>query len=422
VAVAFVTLEARHPRQEPIAELVVLPAAILLMAAIRSGLAWNPTGEPPRYFDVAGKLLAGLVPYLQVPSEYPPLAFVPWLVPRLLSGDDVHAYAWLLAIQNAALATGVALCLAWLARRHWARGATSVVLALAALMVVALAPVAVWLFDLLPALLTGLALIATARGGWGTAGILLGLGTLAKLYPAVLVPLFAAWPLVAGERRALTRFLAGFGAALAIVMLPVLLLAGSHALSFLDYHRERGLQLESVPAGLVLLDRLCCGGVATLGHAFGAWEVHSPLADAMAAAQPLVMIALVALVLVAGALRFRDDVRSRGTVQPASVIAYAAAAILATIVTSKVLSPQFLVWLLPFVPLLPRSQAWLALAASGLTLLLLGSNYVGMMEMRPDHVVALNARNVLLVALLVWLVAANRPSLGRRGGIGSAPC
>jgi hypothetical protein len=133
------------------------------------------------------------------------------------------------------------------------------------------------------------------------------------------------------------------------------------------------------------------------------------------------MVAGLALVVVAGGLRFRDDVRSHGSVQPASVIGYAVAALLATIVTSKVLSPQFLVWLLPVAPLLPRPQAWLALAACGLTLVLLGSNYVGMMEMRPEHVLALNARNALLVALLVWLVAANAPSLSGRSVRGSAP-
>jgi hypothetical protein len=69
------------------------------------------------------------------------------------------------------------------------------------------------------------------------------------------------------------------------------------------------------------------------------------------------------------------------------------------------------VWLLPLAPLLPRPQALLAVLASLLTMLLLGSNYVGLMTLRPEHVLALNLRNLVLVVLMVWLVFDRRPGL-----------
>ena len=102
-------------------------------------------------------------------------------------------------------------------------------------------------------------------------------------------------------------------------------------------------------------------------------------------------------------------------------MACATAAILAVMVANKVLSPQFLVWLLPVAPLLPRPQALLAAGASLMTFVLQGNNYVGMMQQRPELVLMLDLRNVLLVALLVWLVLGNLvPDRPRLSGARSA--
>ena len=79
-------------------------------------------------------------------------------------------------------------------------------------------------------------------------------------------------------------------------------------------------------------------------------------------------------------------------------------------VVNKVLSPQFLVWLLPLAPLLPRGQAAVAVAASLLTNVFLGTNYEGLMQQRWELVLLLDLRNLLLVVLLVWLIVANLPS------------
>ena len=191
----------RSQTRSPLAEMILLFPAVVLVTAMRSGLPWAPTGEPPRYFAFAGRILAdGLMPYRDMPLEYPPLALVPWLLPRLLTGD-VHSYAWLLAVQNAALAAGIAVCLAWLARHGWSAGAPSTVLATGLLLLLGVGHVVVWLFDLLPALLVALALVAVVRDRPATAGVLLALGTLVKVFPVVLLPVLVLWYLVRGHPR-----------------------------------------------------------------------------------------------------------------------------------------------------------------------------------------------------------------------------
>jgi hypothetical protein len=386
---------------------VLLYPAILLAMAFRSGLPWQPRGEPPRYLGVANAILAGTVPYRDLHLEYPPLALVPWIVPRLVSGDDIHWYAWLLALQNAVLAGGIALCLAWLTRRGWSTAGVSAVLATGALLLLGVSYIAVWLFDLVPALLVGLALVAVALRRPTVAGLLLGVGTMVKVYPAVVVPVLVLGYLAEGDRRSAGRMLVAAAVVVALVMVPTVLVAGEGARSFLDYQAERGLQLESVFAGVAMLVALLGGPETTLYEGFGAWQVRGPLTGHLVALSSIALIVVVGVVLVSTLVRVRRDVRVHGMVAPSSLVACATAAILAVMVANKVLSPQFLVWLLPVAPLLPRPQALLAAGASLSTFVLQGHNYVGMMQQRPELVLLLDLRNGLLVALLVWLVLGN---------------
>src|SRR4029079_12404552 len=97
-----------------------------------------------------------------------------------------------------------------------------------------------------PALLTVLALLCLLRQRPGWAGIWLGLGVAAKLYPAVLLLVFGAYSLAGKNRPALLRLALGSAGVLAATLLPFVLLTPGPLLSFLRYHELRGLQLESL--------------------------------------------------------------------------------------------------------------------------------------------------------------------------------
>jgi hypothetical protein len=127
----------------------------------------------------------------------------------------------------------------------------------------------------------------------------------------------------------------------------------------------------------------------------------------LVALSTIALVVAVGIALVSTLVRVRWDVRVQGSVTPSSIVACATATILAVMVANKVLSPQFLVWLLPVAALLPRPQALLAAGTSLLTFLLQGNNYSGMMHQRPEMILLLDLRNALLVALFVWLVLGN---------------
>ena len=77
--------------------------------------------------------------------------------------------------------------------------------------------------------------------------------------------------------------------------------------------------------------------------------------------------------------------------------------------TNKVLSPQFVIWLLPFVALLPLSQYGLGLAATALTIVIFPFSYDGLVRLETPIVLLLNLRNLVLVGLTASVLWRLRP-------------
>jgi uncharacterized membrane protein len=221
---------------------------------------------------------------------------------------------------------------------------------------VALAPVLVlhaytnW--DLAAAALTGLGLLAWARHRPGWAGVWLGLGTATKLYPALLLlPLF----LLCLRMRRLPEFRrTAIAAVLAwlVVDLPVWVAYPEAFGRFYSLNRTRGADWDSVWFGLQ--------------HFRG-----RPLDAGLAAgAAPTVLNAVVAvgfLLALAGigALALRAPVRPR-------LAQLAFLTVVAFLLSNKVFSPQYSIWLLPLAVLArPRWPAFLGWQASEAFLLFL---------------------------------------------------
>ncbi len=183
----------------------------------------------------------------------------------------------------------------------------------------------VWLtrFDVLPALFAVLGLLALARplrsGAW------LAVGALLKVWPVLL--------LVAVPRRSWPKAILGF-AVTAAALVAVLLVTMDGAGSFASEQAARGLQIESVPAFVFLLG-WHLGWPRRFEYRYGAMEVMSQGTDTVAAAVTiagLVTLGVIALLRLTGRLDHR---------LPADI---ALILVLVSMVTSRVLSPQYFVW------------------------------------------------------------------------------
>jgi membrane-associated phospholipid phosphatase len=93
-------------------------------------------------------------------------------------------------------------------------------------------------------------------------------------------------------------------------------------------------------------------------------------------------------------------------------LVYSCVVVLLTFIsTNKVFSPQYLIWLLPFVPLLRVRHAILLSIICGLTNLNFYSIYDSLVALQPVAVLMLNLRNMLIIALLLWLLQCDPASV-----------
>ena len=267
-------------------------------------------------------------------------------------------------------------------------------------------PVAVTRYDAVVALSLAIAVFAAALGGRYAplAYAALGFGAAAKLVPAL-----AVLPLVFARRGA-GRGLGVFFAVAALFFVPALVFGGGGFAGSFAYHAERGLQVESVAASVLM----ALGRVEGVVFEFGAFEVRGSGAG-LAAGLGLPVTAV--LLGVTGLVAYRRS--QAGAWGAAGFPRWAAALILAFMLGSKVLSPQYEIWLLPLAPLCAggwpgAGLSLLFLASCGLTTGVFPVHYADLLNGRPPGPELLLGRNALLAALWALLLLPPRKTRPER--------
>jgi hypothetical protein len=312
-------------------------------------------GDIPVYYGVAEQVHEGRTPYREFRFEYPPGALPAVLVPSIRHrGDPVwyrRAFRTLMSGFGVVLVGLTAVCLRRLdADRAWAiRG-----LGLIAIAPLLLGATLVTRFDLWPAGLTGAAVAALLFGRHRLAAVGLGLAAATKAYPAVLVPLVLGYVWRTRGPRAAVGCAAAFLGALGVVVIPFVALSPGGVWDSVTYQTSRPLQVESLGAAVLLAAHHVLGVSLTSRAGHGSQNLVGSLPDAVAAVQSVVTVVSIAGLWLAFA---------RGPASRDRLLRYSAAALVVVVAFDKVLSPQFLIWLLPLVPLVGGRRG---LVASGL--------------------------------------------------------
>jgi len=365
-------------------------------------------GGPQVFFEMANKVASGLVPYRDFDLEYPPMALVPLTIPRLLGGQTETAYQVPFLVFAFITTLAVGACIVWLADRGWsALPRNGSLIAFAALFLAA-SPQVLWRFDIFAALLTIIALVAIASGRPASAGFALALGTATKLYPAFLVPVFFAYYAFGRKWRSATMVVFGFVAFIAALGAVLILVAGRDGLMFLTYQEDRGIEIESVMAGIVMLAHNLFRTRAFVTFGFGSFQVESPLIATLTPINAVVMLVFGVILAVCLALAFDRDWRRHGVVKPMTLINFLTASLLLVMVANKVLSPQYVSWLLPFGALLPWRKSLLLVVICALTTYEYPIAFDALRKFDTAAVLAVNIRNALLVVMFFWLVLPQR--------------
>jgi uncharacterized membrane protein len=324
-----------------------------------------------------------------------------------------RGYLILFLAENILLSFFIALLLLKIASGWWSRNLSLLVLGAYVLLVVTNALLLLGRYDIFPALLILLVLLSAVAGRPLLVGFWLGVSIAAKLYPVVLLPIFSVYYFVRREYPALVRLVLGRLVTTCLILLPFALAGSEQLLSFLKYHQLRGLQLETLPSGLLLLAyKLRLIQAKTIFN-YGAFHTVSPLADNLLKWLPLTFLLLSSVAIVCWAIHFRREWRETGTITPESLVTYITATLLIFAVTNKVFSPQYMIWLLPFAVLLRPRQIGLFAAICLITPLIYPVLYEKLVFLQVILILLLNLRNILIVMLTLWLLVEHFPNSAR---------
>ncbi|MHB9754217.1 glycosyltransferase 87 family protein [Streptomyces sp. BYX5S] len=325
-------------------------------------------------------LRTGTFPLDDVTWQYPPAAAMAILSPALLPFLGYASAFFLLAF----LADAVVLLMLLHAseRRGGARRGTWVwVVGLPLLGQTVYAR-----YDVMVTAVAIAALLAAARHP-KAAGVFAAIGAMVKVWPALL--------LLGTRRGRATRQTWGTAALTAGGLLVVFSAAMPGALAFLTFQRDRGTEVESL-GSLVFHVARQFGWNGTVQLNYGSVEFLGPYVNVVSAlAQVLTALAFGWLVL----WRCRARAWQSSTLADAGLTA-----VLLFTTTSRVISPQYMVWLVGVaaVCLLYRESrmtlpVWLVLAATALTFLEFPLYFGNVVASDPLGVTLLVLRNGLLV-------------------------
>jgi hypothetical protein len=320
--------------------------------------------DTPIYQRYGDAMANGQVPYRDFELEYPPGALPLFVIPSLLRSPDGDLSGYRRGFEAEMLVCGALVLLFMLSillRVDAGAVRIGAALGFAALAPLLLGSVELSRFDLWPAALTTGALAAFVGGRQRLGAGVLGLAVAAKLFPAVLVPVAAAWIWRRCGRRELLVCGGVFLAVLAVCFVPFVVLSPHGVWHSVTTQTSRPLQIETLGAGVLLVAHAVGGLSITMQSSHGSQNLAGRGPDALATVQTV----LQAVALVVTWVWF-----ARGPATRERLVRACAAAVCAFVAFGKVLSPQFLIWLVPLVPLVRgrRGLAASALLAAALVL------------------------------------------------------
>lgn len=397
-----------QPHHQADARPTVRPPRLVavLAEARRSGLTWNSavlvsaavivastvlalapaaqrwSGDVRLYEHYAGLMFTGVLGHTPFFDWYPPLSLLPLGLPLLAGTGGIYVFT--LGAEMAAVAgAGFALVRASGTRL----GGDAASLPIFAALTISSVALYVWRFDMVPAVLTILGLASVAARKHATAGAAFGFAAGLKLYAIPLLPLLALWAWRQDGRAAFGRTVAGSAAAGAISIGLVALFPGSTPLDQLTFTASRPLHIESVLGSLIALAGAMGSGHVNLSYGSGSFNLDpTASAGALGILRFLQPIAVGAVTLVAlGVIARRSDARA------ITLVHGMIAVLLSTMILHRVLSPQYLIWLLPMLVLVAGALRWTLASALIITVIYFPWLY--------DGVVALDSAPLMLIVL-----------------------
>jgi hypothetical protein len=351
------------------------------------------------YRIYAGRIAHGAVAYRDVRIEYPPgatgLFWLVWWIP----GNYRTDFSAVMLLCLCVCVFGVVQTARALGYSPLRQGLAGGIVAASPLLLGSLVGAR---FDMAVAAIVVWMLFAAATERWRWMWLLLAAGILIKLVPLALIPLLVIWHARRVDWRAAITGAVAALAIVALVVLPFAILSPSGTWYAVAYNLRRPPQVESVIASIFLAAHAVGGLHVPIVLSYGSINIAGHRPHLLANVFTVVLVGLVLVIAVRCA---RLLARAHPTRATDVLICGAAATMVALTVTGKVLSPQYMVWLLPVIPLV-AGKYWRAATATFVAVLILTqmefpNYYWDMVSLHTTEIAILVVRNLLLIALLV---------------------
>jgi hypothetical protein len=288
-------------------------------------------------------------PLHALPHEYPFLVIfifsLAMFVPIALFQVGFAFWMWVVA------------ALVYLALRFWRSQMAAIIFAL--FLVTGAWSTALARFDLVPAAATLMAVIWAMQKRWNWSYIFLALATLLKFYPALLlIPFFIALQMQLDKHikwYARQRWvpLALFVLVCVVGMVASLLLNVEGTVGQFTYFQDRPVQAESLDASAMWIWSLLSQNPLQYAYTFGSLNIANHL-------KFMSVLGVIGDVLLVAGLLYTFWLQWRGKIDLATA---SLLTLLVVIITGKVFSPQYLIWVAPLVAYIyiagARSFKWI---------------------------------------------------------------
>jgi hypothetical protein len=393
------------------------------------------------YLKIAGDWLSGFTPYAAFKVEYPPGALLLFVLPRIFTQAPL-VYGYVLAVLMLLADLGVLLLL-WRmpalifgsdVKADRARPYESTVVCLTYILFTAVFGRLLFQnYDLIIGLLLVAVIYLALRKKTAVVDLLLAVGIWLKLSVLFWIPLLWWYGFVNRDEPStsegslkITRFMrtllpraAVLAGSLGVLFLPFILLSGRSLGYIVQYHLERGLQVESLAAGILMVAAKVFGFELTTEFTHRAIHLSGELGSQGAAVSGILSIIVFVILTIYLARRMTGprEAAARGRLLIKGLVA----TLLALLVTSKVFMPQYLLWIAPLAALLAhdddsriRHIGWRLFTVNLLSVVLFFFFYPDLIKVDFLPAVLLLIRNVFIVWLVTSLLLTDKLAADHR--------
>ncbi len=319
---------------------------IMLMLVIFTAITayveiMNNWGDLANYYRNTEEILSGKMPYSEAVFEYPPLSLIFMMIPRLLSWDVTSFHYMFTAQALIFILIGAAVIYRISDEFIGERGRGGLIL-LCLLIFGTYFLIA--RNDIYPAVIALIGMWLYLKQKYIPAFIFVSLAAMTKLYPAIfLVAMVIPFLIERKWKLAFTVTVTSLLVCL-IVELPFLITDPSTAFAYLSYHSDRGIQIESVASGFIMLSELIIPTDVTWVFSYGSDNIVGTIPNMLA---PWMNILLACSIIVFAGTMFIRIIKSEEARKKAVPLAtlMSLTMIMLFIVFSKVYSAQYYIWI-----------------------------------------------------------------------------